>query len=329
MPFRLHMQVRACACWVALLLLVAPCCVQSDVDAPRLVSLSARERVADVRLLPDWRECTPERCGATATCADLSCRARVNVNVQVQDLPDAAATGATPAGIRSVSVRFASPEAVRRKMEASHIRDEQIIDPTLFKVGRMDFTAEQGVGRQTEPASLEVPVYFDGYAEPGVWQLDSVALIDNEDNAAMFRHDEPPLKNIATSVVVSSLQLSVCAGTCSGKDVTCRQFGSATQDGSRTYRQRVWWRCESAGSAPEHAGACCAACASSQAYGLATPNAAVLSPDAAQLRCEAPLQHLEMSPCGCASGPVGHGWSCKAVDSTVGTCVPLGWLRAL
>ena len=298
-------RAKVLALQVFLFSLATRCLSQGiDSTAPRLVTMSPIDTRADVWLFAIPSRCTPESCSSGARCNNQDCTATAKVRLSVQDLP-AASGGQEPAGIKSVSVRFASPTAQRQGIEASFDLDENI-DLSLFGVGRLDFQAYMRVGMEPEGTALEVPVIFDGYAEAGDWRLDSVALTDHVNNQEVINRDFLASSGYAYSISVSSLELSTCSGTCAGAAVTCRQFGSPTADSSQSPQQRIWWRCSSSGASSSQQGACCAACGGSQ---LTVTQSGVVS------SCQPPAQALRLSPCGCAESGVAQGWQCTNAHS--------------
>ena len=224
-----------------------------DSTAPVLLSVAAVSRSADVRTLSRWLECSAHSCGAGTRCADRRCDSTAEIVLKVQDLPlSDDLTGTQPAGIKRVSVRFASPTAQRLDIEADYTLDENI-DRTKFSIAKLDFEKSMNIGSGSG-IELRMPVDFDGYAESGDWRLDSVVLEDHNKNSVVLNRDS--LRGITGdgifSITVSSLELSVCSGSCNGADVTCRQFGAQDAVSSRTPRHRTWWRCTSERASPEH-----------------------------------------------------------------------------
>ncbi len=239
--------------WTAQLLGGGASAQTLDSTAPVLLSVAAVSRSADVRTLSRWLECSAHSCGAGTRCADRRCDSTAEIVLKVQDLPlSDDLTGTQPAGIKRVSVRFASPTAQRLDIEADYTLDENI-DRTKFSIAKLDFSAGMNIGSGSG-IELRMPVDFDGYAESGDWRLDSVVLEDHNKNSVVLNRDS--LRGITGdgifSITVSSLELSVCSGSCNGADVPCRQFGAQDAVSSRTPRHRTWWRCTSERASPEH-----------------------------------------------------------------------------
>ena len=286
-----------------------------DSTAPRLVSIVAKETSADIRRLPKWLSCTPGTCGAGLACADRNCYATAYILVQVQDFPVSdASSGQQNAGIKSVSVRFASPTATKQNKQAAYALEENI-DTTIFSVARLDFPPGMGIGGGAEGTALQMPVTFDGYAESGEWRLDSVALVDHSNNVNIL--DRQSLDQFAFSISVSSLELATCSGSCGSAEVTCRQFGSPSEVTSRTPRHRVWWSCSSSGPGARDQGICCATCPQK-----------VASSAGIEATCQAPSESLQLVPCGCAVSGGGLGWKCSSTypSSTLGPASRCGGL---
>lgn len=269
-----------------------------DSTAPRLVTMSPIDRQADVWLFASPLRCTPSSCDSGPLCGNSDCTASARVRLSVQDLP-VVSGGQEPAGIKAVSVRFASPTAQREGREASFDLDENI-DLSLFSVGQLDFQPFQKVGMEPEGTALEVPVIFDGYSEAGDWALDSVALTDHMDNREVLDRDFLMDSGYFYSISVSSLELSTCSGTCGGAAVKCRQFGSPSVDSSQSLQQRIWWRCLSSDPSSSQQGACCATCSQT----AVVPAGIIAS-------CQSPAEALRLAPCGCAESGQGEGWACS------------------
>jgi hypothetical protein len=278
-----------------------PAKAESDGSAPVLYSIKAIDTTADVRRFSSWLDCTPESCGTGVVCDDLKCSAQAKIEIAVQDLPVIVDQDPqTASGIKQVSVRFASPTAARLKMESDYAMDENV-QKTFFKVAALNFPLDMKVGVGNTETKISMPVKFDGYAEPGKWQLDSVVLSDHKGNINTF--DKQALSKFSFAIQVISLELASCTGKCNKADATCRQFGNA-EPMVLPRPQSMWWRCTTSRPLPSHAGVCCMgnACVRTSAASL-------------PIQATCPFEAMKLAACGCAESTVGESWVCTSQTS--------------